>query len=544
MTPLRLFRPASRIRRRAGRRRRATAAALCAVAAAVALACPAPAVRAAGAGQVTVRPVVIPGHEGVPLRGSVAEPGGPGRHPLIVLARSWLVGESFYRRLQLTAARRGYAVVVYAARGHGGSGGRSDLAGPKDMADVSRLLDWSLVHTTGDAGHIGMMGVSYGAALSLLGAAADPRVRAVGALSGWTDLTDVLRSNGNPNPNGLGYTLNGALHGADRRAAPVRDVLAEDSGRLTGWAATRSPVTYLDRYNRRGTALFFAHAWGDSVNPFAGKGEFFDRLRCPKRLEIRPGDHGGPEFTSGFLPNEVAESVFRWFDHTLKGVPNGVDAEPPVQVKPVNSGPFFGAARPFEGYPGWAAMTRTTRRLYLGAGRALGEAPEGAARTTLTAGFGTVADSGVFFVQRSLEAAAGTQVPRPLALLPGGTGALWTSPPADAAWPVRGTPRLRLGVTPSAARGTLVAYLFDVDALGAGTLMTWAPYGFDGRVPGRTFTAGFPLRPTAYDLPAGHRLGLVIGTADSQTLSRNRPLARMTVSSSAASPSWVSVPLR
>ncbi|MBC2875506.1 MULTISPECIES: alpha/beta fold hydrolase [Streptomyces] len=544
MTPFRVIRSTPPARCRAGRGLRGPAAALCVVAAAVALACPAPAVRAAGADHVAVRPVMIPGEGGTPLRGSVAEPGGTGRHPLIVLARSWLVTESFYRRIQLTAAGRGYAVVVYAPRGHGGSGGGSGLAGPEDTADVSRVLDWSLAHTSGDAGHIGMLGVSYGAALSLLGAAADPRVKAVAALSGWTDLTDVLWSNGTPTPNGFGYVLNGALHGAGPRTAPLHGIQADDTRRLTAWAAPRSPATYLDRYNRRGTALFFADAWGDSMTAFGRKGEFFDRLRVPKRLEMRPGDHGGPEFTASLLPNEVADSAFRWFDRFLKGVANGVDTEPPVQVKPVNSGPLFGAGRPFEGYPSWAAMTRTTRRLYLGAGRGLREAPDGGSRTTLTAGFGTVADSGLIFLQRSLEAAVGVQVPRPLALVPGGTGAVWTSPPADAVWSVRGTPQLRLGVTPSASRGTLVAYLFDVNALGTGAFMTWAPYSFRGREPGREFTAGFALRPTAYDLPPGHRLGLVIGTADSQTLPRNRPLARLSVSSSPAAPSWVSVPLR
>ncbi|MFI0739276.1 alpha/beta fold hydrolase [Streptomyces sp. NPDC021100] len=544
MIRLRLPRSLSPARRRAGRRLRRAAGAL-AVAAATALSWPVPAVRADGPERVTVRPVVIPGQGGVPLRGSAAEPGTPGSHPLVVFVRSWLVDESFFRRSQLALARRGYTVVLYAARGHGGSGGRSDLTGPLDQADVSRVIDWSLAHTTADARRIGTLGLSYGGALSLLGAAADARVSAAAALSGWTDTREVLWSNGTPLPPGLGYALTGAVRGAsDDRGGPLRDVMAQDARRLEAWAAPRSAVTYLDRYNRRGTALFIAQAWGDSYTPLGSKGEFFDRLRGPKRMEIRPGDHVGAELGGAVLPNEVWESAFRWLDHALRGVPNGVDAEPPLLVKPVNSGPLFGAARPFEGYPSWAAMTRTTRRLHLGAGGALTDVPGAAARTRLTAGFGTVADSGVIAVQRFLESVAGAQVPRPLALVPRGTGAVWASERPDAPWPVRGTPRVRLTVTPSAARGTLVVYLLDVDRLGMGRLMTWAPYTFDGQVPGRAFTAGFPLRPTAYDLPAGHRVGLVIGTTDSQVLSRNRPLAPVEVSSSADSPSWVDVPLR
>ncbi|MBP2406515.1 CocE/NonD family hydrolase [Streptomyces syringium] len=501
---------------------------------------------AAAGPAVTLRPVVIPGTGGARLVGSVAEPAGPGPYPLIVMPLAWAAGEDHFRRTQLVAARSGYVFVLYGTRGTHQSGGVTDLGGPKDVADVARVVDWALAHTPADARHIGAAGVSYGAAMSLLGAAFDPRITSVAALSAWNDLYEVLQENGTPTVAGAVFTGWGAATGAaDARGGPFRDVLNWDPERLAAWARPRSPAAYLERYNAAGTALFFGQSWDDSSSPAPGLGEFFDRLRVRKRLEMRPGDHGGAEFTANLLPNDVVNSALRWFDHTLKGVDNGVDREAPVQIKPENSGPLFGAGKSLEEHPSWSAMTGSVLRLFPTGGGSLGDRPPDAeSHVPLVTGPGTVADSGVIGIQRTIEAALGAQLPRPLALIPPGTGAVWATGPLRTPGYVRGTPEVHLTVTPAASRGTVVAYLYDVNALGTGTLVTYAPYSFHDRRPGAPFTADFRLRPRAYDLPAGHRIALVVGTTDSRYLSRNPPLSRLSLSSTRASPSWVTLPLR
>lgn len=501
---------------------------------------------AAARPDVTWRMAVIPGTGGAPLTGSVAEPAGPGPHPLLVMPLAWAAGEDQFRRSQLAAARQGYTFVMYGTRGTHLSGGTTDLGGPKDVADVSRVIDWALRHTSADAQRIGTVGLSYGAGISLLGAAFDRRINSVAALSGWNDLSDVLLENGTPALAGLVFTSWGSLTGgADGRGAPFRDFANWDPERLAAWAKPRSPSTYLERYNAFGTALFFAQSWGDSSTPANRLGPFFDRLHGRKRLEMRPGDHGGAEFSANVMPNEVFLSAMRWFDHTLRDMHNGVGNEPAVQIKPVNSGPFFGAGKQFEGHRSWSAMTASTSRLFLSGGGALGDRPGlPDARADLVTGVGTVADSGVIGIQRTVEAAVGAQLPRPLALIPPGTAAVWTSGPYAAPHDVRGTPEAHLTVTPYASRGTLVAYLYDVNALGTGTLMTYAPFSFHDRMPGRPFTADFPFHPVAYDVPAGHRVAVVVGTTDSRYLSRNPPLTTLSLSSTARSPSWVTLPSR
>ncbi|MER5784573.1 CocE/NonD family hydrolase [Streptomyces mobaraensis] len=529
--------PAGRAGR--GRRRRAAALLLALSGFLLALAAPAP---PAGAAHVPVpRPFVFTGADGTPLKGNVAEPAGPGPHPLLVLPCWVSMPELLMTSTQLAAARDGYVAVVYQTRLPVGPGA-ADLQGLRDVGDVSRVVDWALEHTSADARHIGLGGVSYGSVVSLLAAARDPRISAVAALSGWVDTMDALEDHGTPTLPSLGI---GAYTTVEQRGALLDAVLRHDRERLAAWAGPRSPIAYVDRYNARRVALFFALTWGEGVTPAPRLGEFLDRLRGPKRLEMRPGDHAGPEMAEALLPGELIRSILRWMDHHLKGRENGVDREPPVLLRPVNSGPRFGAGYGWEGHPSWAAMTGSTRRLFLGAGRSLRETPDGSATgATLTAVPVSPTDNGLLMFQRSAEAVLGVQVPRPLALVPPGGGAVWTSRPAAFTRYVRGTPRVRLTITPEAGTGTVVVHLLDADALGNGRLMTWAPYTFTGRTPGRPFTVEIPLYATAYDLPAGHRLALAAGTADSRVLARNALLRRITLSSPAGSPSWLDVPLR
>ena len=57
------------------------------------------------------------------------------------------------------------------------SGGTIGVAGPEDASDISTIIDWVLANHVGlaDPNKVGMVGLSYGGMLALLGAAADPR---------------------------------------------------------------------------------------------------------------------------------------------------------------------------------------------------------------------------------------------------------------------------------------------------------------------------------------------------------------------------------
>ncbi|MFD7418523.1 CocE/NonD family hydrolase C-terminal non-catalytic domain-containing protein, partial [Kitasatospora purpeofusca] len=91
---------------------------------------------------------------------------------------------------------------------------------------------------------------------------------------------------------------------------------------------------------------------------------------------------------------------------------------------------------------------------------------------------------------------------------------MWQSERYATAQRIRGTSALHTTVTATKSSGTLVAYLYDVGPLGIGKLVSNAPYTFHGQTPGRPFPVDLELYSTAYDVPAGHRLALVIDTVD------------------------------
>ncbi|MDX6346649.1 MAG: hypothetical protein QOF84_1439 [Streptomyces sp.] len=483
----------------------------------------------------TVRSVDIPGSGGIALQSSVTTPGGydgSQRYPLLVLPSSWGLNEAEYTVAAQKLAGAGYVVVSYTPRGFGSSGGEIDVAGPKDTADATQVIDWALAHTPADPDRIGMAGVSYGAGICLLAAAADPRIKAVASLSGWADLVDSIFSGRTQHLQAVAL-LGGAAYLTGHPSAELRQILSDfmasrydREDQMRAWGKLRSPITYLDRLNANGAAVMLANGWGDSIFPPNSYAEFYDKLTGPKRLELRPGDHVTSEATGLLgLPNDVWTDTRRWFDHYLKGSPNGIDAEQPVQLKSrTGSGGY-------EGYPSWSAVPAATRTIPL------------TTTKRILANVDSGADGGTIFLTSLLDQIA--QIPPVVSvpLLPRAVAAVWRSGTYSSAQHIRGTVTLHTTVTPAAAMGTFVAYLYDVDALGTGKLVTHAPYTFTDRTAGRSFGVDLDLFSTAYDVPKGHRLALVIDTVDPLYIEHNPALSTITFSSPAGDPSTLSVPV-
>ncbi|MFF4962341.1 alpha/beta fold hydrolase [Streptomyces sp. NPDC001222] len=482
-----------------------------------------------------VRFVDITGDGGTVLKGNVVTPSGADgtrRYPLLVLPTSWGLPQVEYLAQAQKLADSGYVVVTYNVRGFWQSGGQIEVAGPPDMADASRVIDWALANTPSDARHIGMAGVSYGAGISLLAAAHDKRIKAVASLSGWADLIDSIYSQRTQHVQ-AGALLDGAGTLTGRPSPELKEVftdffasnLAKEPD-LIAWGRKRSPATYVDEFNKNGTALLLANAWGDTIFPPNQYVDFYEKLTGPKRLELRPGDHATAELTGLFgLPNDVWTDTERWMDHYLKGEDNGIDREQPVELKPRSSGGY-------EGYPDWKSVGATQRKIDL------------AGTTTIHANVDSGADGGVIFLSSILDQLA--QVP-PIAsipLLPRRYAAVWQSPRYATAQHIRGTAKLHTTLTPTKESGTLVAYLYDVGPLGLGKLVSNAPYTWHGLTPGKPFGVDLELFSTAYDVPAGHRLAMVVDTVDPLYIEHNPSGAQLTFSSPAEDPSYVSVPLR
>ncbi|WP_078644849.1 CocE/NonD family hydrolase [Streptomyces varsoviensis] len=479
----------------------------------------------------------IPGSGGITLKGNVFTPAGAPadaarRYPLIVLPTSWGMPQVEYLAQAQKLADDGYVVVSYTSRGFWLSGGQIETAGAPDVADSSKVIDWALAHTPADPDRIGMAGISYGAGIGLLSAGFDKRVKAVVAMSGWADLIDAIYS-GRTQHQQAAALLGGAGALTGRPSAELAEILKNFLGsrldkepEMIEWGRKRSPASYLDKINANGAAIMLGNAWGDTIFPPNQYAECYERLTGPKRLELRPGDHATAELTGLLgLPNDTWNNAHRWFDHYLKGAANGVDREQPVQLKSRSSNGY-------EGYPSWAAVGRKRIDLPLSGDR------------TIATNVDSGADAGVVLLTNALDQFLKTPPVVSVPLLPRSVAAVWQSEPYATERRVRGTVTLHTTLTSDKESGTAVAYLYDVGPLGVGQLVTNAPYTFHGKTPGTPFGVDLELFSTAYDVPAGHRLALVVDTVDPLYISHNPPGAKLTFSSPKDDPSRLSIPLR
>ncbi|WSQ13093.1 alpha/beta fold hydrolase [Streptomyces sp. NBC_01231] len=482
-----------------------------------------------------IRFVDIAGDGGTVLKANVITPAdadGTRRYPLLVLPTSWGLPQVQYLAQAQKLANSGYVVLSYNVRGFWQSGGEIEVAGPPDVADASKVIDWALANTPADARKVGMAGVSYGAGISLLAAAHDKRVKAVAALSGWADLVGSIYSERTQHVQASAL-LDGASLVTGRQSAELRQIFddfyasnLDKEPELVAWGKKRSAVTYVDQLNKNDTAVMMANAWGDTIFSPNQYADFYEKLTGPKRLELRPGDHATAEITGLFgLPNDVWTDTGRWFDHYLKGADNGVDREQPVRLKSRSTDGY-------EGYPDWKSVGETRKKIAL------------AGTSTIHTNVDSGADGGVVFLSSILDQVARLPPIASIPLLPRRWAAVWQSEKYASAQRVRGTAELHTTLTPTKESGTLVAYLYDVGPLGLGKLVSNAPYTFHGRTPGKPFDVDLELFSTAYDVPAGHRLALVVDTVDPLYIEHNPSGAQLTFSSPANDPSYVSIPLR
>ncbi|MEV6300680.1 CocE/NonD family hydrolase [Actinoplanes sp. NPDC051861] len=480
--------------------------------------------------------VDITGDGGVILKANVIAPAAAGRYPAVVLPSSWGLNDLEYLAQAKVLAGRGYVVVSYTPRGWWLSGGEIDTAGPRDMADLTRVVDWTIANTAADPARIGAAGISYGAGISLLGAAFDPRIRVVGVLSGWTDLVYSLYSDSTRHRQSAGL-LELAAQIVGKPSAELTAKMADFNANrnvadVMAWAKVRSAATYLDRINANQPAVLIANGWGDTFFPPNQLVDFYGRLTGPKRLELRPGDHAIAELTGVLgLPNDVWTSLYSWLDQHLAGT--GTTSANPVYVKPLNASG--------EAYPQWSEINNQTRRYGLGRIRVLdgtgllGGDPSSGWTKTIPTDRDTVANGGIVLITNGAAAITGEQPKIWLPFVDRGRAGVWAAERPSTTQKIRGSARVHLELSGEAS-GTVVAYLYDLDALGNAKLISHAPASWSGG----SRDVDVTLPATAYDLPAGNSLTLVVDTVDPLYYDENTSGDSVTIGGG----SYVDVPLR
>ena len=484
--------------------------------------------------------------DGVVLAAEVAAPTSTGLHPLIVMPSSWGSTSIEYHALEVPLAQAGYVVVGYANRGMGNSTGVADFADPSTVSDVTSVINWAIAHKSADPTRIAAMGISYGAGISLLAAEHDTRIKAVAALSTWSDFNELVEPAGSLAISALG-TLAANTKGTNPavRIGPQMSALFADAATNPAAAAplvrtmatSRSAVNGVAVLNSNHTAVLMANGMQDSLLPPLELVTMFGKLTGPKRLELRTGDHAMPEapgLYGGSTAGPIADA-FAWIDHFVRGINNGADTAPAVSLTDT----ITGAVRTYAHWPGGATSLTTQLGLPgVSSGVNIGAGSQDWSRTVLEA-YLTSAESpyeqGDVLDPYRLTTVDTSTFSDPYSFI-------WNGAPSVKSVAFSGSPTMTLTESAPSTAVSFAAYIYDVAPSGTGTLMTEAPMTIAKNTPNTPTSVTLRFQPIAWTVAAGHHLSIVIDYVDHRWAIATPSHTLLTLSSSGASPSTVTLP--
>lgn len=428
-------------------------------------------------------------------------------------------------------AAHGYASVRVDLRGSGDSEGvMLDEYTETELADGCDVVDW-LSAQPWCTGKVGMFGISWGGFNALQIAALRPEpLKAIVTVCSSDDRYD----------NDVHYT-GGAVLGVDMAAwagtmlaftaRPPDPATVGNDRWLPMWRRRLDALepflhTWLehqerDVYWRHGSvcedytavdaAVLAVGGWADPYRDTVLR--LLENLSAPVRGIIGPWSHQYPD--RGLTPGPAIgflQETLRWWDHWLKGVDNGVMAEPPLRAWINESVPPATryATRPgrWVGDEGWPAKSVTWDVRTLDGG---GRGP-----VTVRTPQHTGIDAGRYFPFGNR-----TDLP-PDQRADDGRSACFDSAPLTERVEILGRPRVRLRLDSATERANVIVRICDVAPDGASTLVTrgvlnlLSRHGRDRAVPWKPGTpedVEVELTAVGHAFPPGHRIRVAVSDA-------------------------------
>ncbi|HEY4988895.1 MAG TPA: alpha/beta fold hydrolase [Opitutaceae bacterium] len=219
----------------------------------------------------------------------------------IVLLHGVLVSKEYMVHWALYLAQKGYRTVLVDLRGHGRSTGRWITFGAVERTDLEQVLDE--LHRRGLADRpIGVLGISYGAAVGIDWAAIDPRVGSVVALEPFCDPREAIAEFAR------GYDPGSAKGISDAQFAIAEDRAAQLAGFI--WA----DADVLESTRRLKVPVLFFHGAEDTWIPPSHSRRLVEAAPIGSRLEIVKDDN---HLTLSVRLDPIAAEVAGWFDSHL-----------------------------------------------------------------------------------------------------------------------------------------------------------------------------------------------------------------------------------
>jgi len=403
--------------------------------------------------------------------------------------------------------QRGYTYVMVDLRGFGGSSGCLDWGGPGEQSDVRTAVEWAASQPW-STGRVGMYGKSYDAVTGLIGETLHPkglsavvaqepvydmyrylymnRVRFENSLA-TPALYDAIAATPGTSGDTLAYQEN-ALNDTSRPGCPALNWLdQQDSNHSSPYWQQRDLIA-----KARGatTPLFMTQGFIENNTKPDGAWDFFNEIAGPKRAWFGMWDHvrgNDTDPNTGRLAMGRAgwfDEVMRWYDRYLKGIQPSVN-DPALAVES-SDGKWRAEAH-------WPPLDSKSYTANLKPGSYVDD----------TTNNGT-AEGGS----------------------PNGEG-IWTFSPAFT-HEVRfaGVPKLIVDETSQFQNANLTADIYDVDSAGNATLISRGTYLLGG-----TGTISFDMYGDDWVLPAAHRIGVLIGSSNSEWWTPTPTFQTVTVNS-------------
>jgi predicted acyl esterase len=251
-----------------------------------------------GGYEVEREDVTVRSFDGTRIETTIFEPKADGEYPAVMATHGWGGSRDQNFGEGEEYASRGYVLLTFDSRGFGESGGNVGVDGPKEVRDVSALIDRLAAHPkvrtedpSGEDPVVGLFGGSYAGGIQLNAAAFDDRLDALVPEICWHDLNYALQ------PNGVVKTVWGlGLYGVGIGGSRQHEA---ESGDVTGFRQG------LDLSVHRGIAE------GVALNGFSGGTESYFDIRSPRYELDAIAETGAPAlFIQGwtdhlFVPNQA-----------------------------------------------------------------------------------------------------------------------------------------------------------------------------------------------------------------------------------------------
>lgn len=349
-----------------------------------------------------------------------------------------------------------------------------------------------------------------------------------------TELNEAMASHGEALDN-LGYM-------------PFRDSLAMDLS--IPWWTVSSPHTYLKELNESGTAFYVAANWDETYTKY-GAFFTFSNLQRPVKLLMGPAGHcawSAIPLQDESKPTVIGATGFdirveehRYFDYWLKGIDNGLMAEPPVYYYTYGAP----AGQEWSAATSWPPPNSTRVSYFLSNGQLLTAAPSEAVAKD---------DFVVSYDATALNAAE--------------HGLVYETTVLEEAIQVTGHPVIDLWLASTAEDSDVVAYVQNVAPDGTTTSYSMngriraslrkeepAPYNnldlpwhpsrkqdVELLVPGQPVELRFDVLPFSMFFDKGHKLRLILTFADTAT-PKITPAPVVSIYRDAMHPSNIELPI-